>query len=84
MNQQDQEQQQTEQVVEQLVQRRVARKALRDIYHQVDEIEQQVFSEKRNAKYLLPLGILLFVLVVIFLVKLPQISRLFSNLFNAL
>lgn len=73
--------QQTDETVEHIVRRQVARKAMQDIQHQVEDIEQQVNSEKRNARYLMPMLFILFTLVLFFLIDVPQLSRLFSGWF---
>jgi hypothetical protein len=73
--------QQTDKVVDHIVRRRVAKKVMRDIHHQVDEIEYQVQSEKWNARYMLPLLLVLVTLAIIFLVDIPQLSRLISSFF---
>jgi hypothetical protein len=73
--------QQSDEVVDHIVRRRVAKKVMRDIHHQVDEIEHQVQSEKRNARYMLPLILVLVTLAIIFLVDIPQVSRLISSFF---
>jgi predicted neutral ceramidase superfamily lipid hydrolase len=73
--------QDTDEVVEHIVRRRVAKKVMRDIHHQVDEIEHQVQSEKRNARCMLPLVLILVALALFFLVDIPQLSRLISSFF---
>ncbi len=73
--------QQGDEVVEHIVRRQVARKAMHDIHHQVEDIGQQIDSEKRNARYLLPILFVLFALALFFLLDVPQLSRLFSGWF---
>jgi hypothetical protein len=73
--------QHADEVVDHIVRRRVAKKVMRDIHHQVDEIEYQVQSEKWNARYMLPLILVLVTLAIIFLVDIPQLSRLISSFF---
>jgi hypothetical protein len=75
--------QQTAEVVDELVKRRVAKKAIRDIHQQVEEIDKQIHAEKRSARYLLPLILIMSILGIYFLVKLPYFSRIMSSLFNA-
>jgi hypothetical protein len=73
--------QHVDEVVDHIVRRRVAKKVMRDIHHQVDEIEHQLQSEKWNARYMLPLILVLVTLSIIFLVDIPQLSRLISSFF---
>jgi predicted neutral ceramidase superfamily lipid hydrolase len=73
--------QQTDEVIDHIVRRRVAKKVMRDIHHQVDDIEHQVESEKRNARYMLPLIFLLVTLTLFFLIDIPQLLRFISSLF---
>jgi predicted neutral ceramidase superfamily lipid hydrolase len=73
--------QQIDEVVDHIVRRRVAKKVMRDIHHQVDDIEHQVESEKRNARYMLPLIFLLVTLTLFFLIDIPQLLRFISSLF---
>jgi predicted neutral ceramidase superfamily lipid hydrolase len=73
--------QQIDEVVDHIVRRRVAKKVMRDIHHQVDDIEHQVESEKRNARYILPLIFFLVTLTLFFLIDIPQLLRFISSLF---
>lgn len=73
--------QQADEAVQYIVRRQVARKALHDIHQQVDEIEQQITSEKRNARYLLPLILIVLVVLLFFRVDVAQISRVFAGWF---
>jgi hypothetical protein len=73
--------QQTDEVVDHIVRRRVAKKAMRDIHQQVDDIEHQIHTEKRSARYMLPLILVLLTLFFIFMVDLPQLSRFISSFF---
>jgi hypothetical protein len=73
--------QQTDEVVEHIVRRRVAKKVIRDINLQVDDIEYQIQTEKRNARYLLPLILVLVTVTLFFLIDIPQLLRFISSLF---
>jgi hypothetical protein len=60
--------------------RRVAKKVLTDIHKQVDEIEQQVQSERNARSYLLP-ALLMILLVLLFLWTGTDLMRSLSTLF---
>ncbi len=63
------------------VKKRVAKQGVRRIQQQVDEIEQQVADEKHNARFLLPILVLLLVVLLV-LVFSPDLFREFSQLLN--
>ena len=70
-----------EDIVDHKIKRHLARRALRLIQRQVNEIEQQIDSEKKTARILLPVLLLLLLLALI-LVFSPQIYRFFTYLLN--
>ena len=71
----------TDDIVEHKVRRRVAKKVLKDIQRQVEDIEQQVATEKRATRLLLPVS-LLIVLVAVAVSFWPEILRLVSALID--
>jgi uncharacterized protein HemX len=70
-----------EQVVEFKVKRQAAKRAFHSIQSQVDEVEQQIKSENKNARTLLPL-LLLLVVLILGLTFFPQIYRFISSLLH--
>jgi hypothetical protein len=81
MGQDKQDYQHADEVVRHIVRRRVAKKVMRDIHRQVDDIEHQIQAEKRNARYLLPLILVLVVLAFFYLLDIPWLSRFISSFF---
>ena len=64
------------------VHKRVAKKVMKDIHQQVDEIEQQVQTEKTASKVLLPLLFLLSAIVISMLLFWSDTFRLVSGLIS--
>lgn len=77
-----QKQQDSQSIVEHKVRRRVAKKVLRDIQHQLEDIEQQEKDENSAKKYILPV-VLVLALVIILMTVWPLILRFLSTLFGA-
>lgn len=70
-----------QEVVEFKTRRKAAQAAIHSIHREVEEIERQAASEKRNARFLLPwlIGLLALVLLLVYS---PQIYRVISHLLN--
>ncbi len=64
------------------VKKRVAKKVMKDIQHQVAEIDQQIQIERKSAKILLPLLLLFAVLTVALFIFWADAMRILSGLIN--
>lgn len=66
-------------IVKHKVRRRVAKKVLRDIQHEVEQIEQQVNDENSAKRYILPV-VLALAVVMVMLTVWPSLLRFLSTL----
>lgn len=75
-----QQDQDIDELVDFKVRKRVAIKVIKDIHHQLDDIEQQIKLEKTASKILLPLLFIFLVIIISILIFVPDILRQVSGL----